>query len=204
MTKNLFKNKTNKIGKQSGFTLIEMIVSVGLFAVVMTISVGVILSVIDGNRKTQAINSVVNNLNFSIDAMVRDIKTGHNYYCAATQNMLGFSYAAVGSGCAPGTASNFISFLSSDGRSITYRYDSTQKRIFKDIYLTTGGGATSYPVTSTEISVNQPFGFYVSTPSPSIGQPKVFLVLSGTASTSANSISNFSLQTTISQRVLNI
>ena len=42
----------------SGFTLVEMIVAVALFAVVMLISVAALLSLVDANRKAQALQSV--------------------------------------------------------------------------------------------------------------------------------------------------
>ena len=79
-------NKINNITyrKERGFTLIEVMVSVSLFAMVMTLSLGAILSIIDGNKKAQAINAVANNLNFAVESMVRDIKTGYAYTCDLT------------------------------------------------------------------------------------------------------------------------
>jgi prepilin-type N-terminal cleavage/methylation domain-containing protein len=51
---NIYKYKNQK-----GFTLVEMLVSVALFSIVMTIATSTIFSIIAGNRKAQAINSVV-------------------------------------------------------------------------------------------------------------------------------------------------
>ncbi|MEK7093249.1 MAG: type II secretion system protein, partial [Patescibacteria group bacterium] len=73
------KPKTYKLSR--GFTLIEMIVSVGLFAVVMIICVAALLSLVDANKKAQAIQSVMNNLNVAVDGMVRSIRMGTNYHC---------------------------------------------------------------------------------------------------------------------------
>src|SRR3989344_9617277 len=69
---------------EKGFTLVETLVALGLFAMVMVVAVGIILSVISSNRQNQAVNVVVNNLNYSIESMVRDIKTGFAYRCYYT------------------------------------------------------------------------------------------------------------------------
>lgn len=71
----------NKYNTQRGFTLVEMMVAVALFAVVMTISVGALLALVDANRKAQAVQSVMNNLNIALDGMVRNIRMGINYHC---------------------------------------------------------------------------------------------------------------------------
>ncbi len=69
--------------KQSGFTLIEIIVSLALFSVVITIAVGALLILIASNRQLQNEQSVLSNLSFALDSMTREIRTGTNYYCAA-------------------------------------------------------------------------------------------------------------------------
>src|SRR3990167_630199 len=65
----------------AGFTLVEMIVAVALFAIVMLVSVGALLSLTAANRKAQALQSVMNNLNVALDGMVRSIRMGSNYHC---------------------------------------------------------------------------------------------------------------------------
>lgn len=66
---------------QSGFTLIEMIVSLALFSVVVTIAVGALLILIASNRQLQNEQSILSNLSFALDSMTREIRTGTNYYC---------------------------------------------------------------------------------------------------------------------------
>ena len=60
----------------TGFTLIELMVSVALFAIVVMISMTAILSVVDSTKKAQSMKSVMNNLNFALETMTRSIKTG--------------------------------------------------------------------------------------------------------------------------------
>ena len=64
-----------------GFTLIEMLVSLALFAVVVTMSVGSLLILIDANGKAQSTQLVVTNLSFALDSMTREMRTGFNWDC---------------------------------------------------------------------------------------------------------------------------
>lgn len=67
--------------RQSGFTLIEMIVSLGVFSIVVTIAVGALLVLIASNDQLQKEQTVMTNLSFAVDSMTREIRTGINYFC---------------------------------------------------------------------------------------------------------------------------
>ncbi len=71
---------------QTGFTLIEMIVSLAVFSVVITISIGALLMLIATNQKLQAEQSVLTNLSFALDSMTREIRTGTQYLCVSLNN----------------------------------------------------------------------------------------------------------------------
>lgn len=62
--------------QKKGFTLIEMLVSVGIFSIVLLIALGAILTVLDSNKKAQTLTSVMNNLNFTLESITRSVKTG--------------------------------------------------------------------------------------------------------------------------------
>lgn len=70
--------------QSKGFTLVEIIVAVALFAIVMVVSTGAIFTIVNANRSAQALNSVITNLNFAVESMLRDIRTGTNYDCDGT------------------------------------------------------------------------------------------------------------------------
>ena len=61
--------------ENKGFTLIEMIMSVAVFTVVALIAAGALLAIADANRKAQAFKSVVNNLNFALESVARNLRT---------------------------------------------------------------------------------------------------------------------------------
>ena len=70
----------------SGFTLIEIIVSLGVFSVVITIAVGALLMLVAANEQLQSEQVVMTNLSFALDSMTREIRTGTNYFCDTAVN----------------------------------------------------------------------------------------------------------------------
>lgn len=66
--------------KQKGFTLVEMIVSMAIFIVVALIAVGALLKVLDANRKSLNLKTAINNLNFALESMSREMRVGGDYY----------------------------------------------------------------------------------------------------------------------------
>jgi len=64
-----------------GFSLIELMVSVTVFAIVMVVSTTTLLTMINANAKAQALYSATTNLSFALDSMTREIRTGYHYYC---------------------------------------------------------------------------------------------------------------------------
>lgn len=66
-----------------GFTLIEMMVSLALFSMVVTVSVGALLMLVGTNDQLQGEQSVMTNLSFALDSMTREIRTGTDYYCVS-------------------------------------------------------------------------------------------------------------------------
>ncbi|MEI6490235.1 MAG: type II secretion system protein [bacterium] len=199
------KNISNK----KAFTLIEVVVAVGLFSVVMMVALAIILSVVDNNKKVHSVNVVVDNLNFSIDSMVRDIKTGKFYQCGTSPTI----NIGGGSGCVS-TAITLVSTLYGKDKIVQYEFREDLKKIFKsscDI-LTTSGGSTQVvgtgctiptELTSSEITITA-VNFVVNPGRPGISQPTVFVLIKGTSAINPTEASDFTIQTLISQRYLNL
>jgi prepilin-type N-terminal cleavage/methylation domain-containing protein len=68
---------------KQGFTLVEMIVSLAIFSIVVTVSVGALLVLVGTNQQLQGEQSVMTNLSFALDSMTREIRTGGGYYCVS-------------------------------------------------------------------------------------------------------------------------
>lgn len=213
---------TAKVNKK-GFTLIETMVSVSIFLIVMTIVLGALLAIIDGNKKTQAINSVANNLNAAIESFTRDIKTGYTYRCApvgsnidtvASLNLLPINSCDPLTALSLGQRLSFVSTISGVPRVVQYWLQENAglgtKGIVKRFCPANitkeplcSGKYESVVITSPEIDV-QKMDIYVKTPNPGLDQPGVFVVIKGTSFINKTQLSNFSIQTFISQRLLNI
>lgn len=64
-----------------GYTLVELIVAVGLFALIMMLASGAYLVMIGINRHVQGVATGIDNLSFALEEMTRTIRTGTNYSC---------------------------------------------------------------------------------------------------------------------------
>lgn len=194
--------------QQRGFTLVEMIVAVALFSVVMLVSVGALLSLVTANRKAQALQSVMNNLNIAVDGMVRSIRIGTTYHCD------------TGNFTTPADCSNGATIFafepyhdSSQGAVPPWIYWFAQDsngvgRLYKSEDGTMAGGV---PITSPDVAINSVM-FYVIGSCPVRGgtcndqlQPKVLIVIKGTAgAASVKTITTFHIQATAVQRILDL
>ncbi len=72
---------SNPQNREKGFTLIELMVSLTIFSMVMVVSIGTLLTLIDVNAKAQALYTASSNLAFALDSMTRELRTGYHYYC---------------------------------------------------------------------------------------------------------------------------
>ncbi len=209
----IHKKSENKVEKR-GFTLIELLVAIGLFSTVMAMSAGIILSIVGGNKKAQQINAVTNNLNFALESLVRDLKTGYDYYCTDTLNQVKVrGIDATGRGCVAGAHDTiqFVSTITGNERVVSYRYvpDATQggylAKRFCSILNNAVQDCSAYTrVTSPDIDLRE-VAFYVKAPKDGDDdQPGVLIVIRGTSRLERNAATDFHIQTYVSQRLLNI
>ena len=190
----------------AGFTLIEMIVAVGLFAVVMIVCVGALLSLVAANRKAQALQSVMNNLNIALDGMARTVRMGSDYNgsvgctggfdgayphdCAGGSRQL--SFEAYGN--AP-TDPQWVYVFDSDGS-----YCGAHQ-----LCKSEDGGAPFLAITSPEITIDDMLFYVVGTNRHDTVQPKVVIVIKGSAGASGSTArTTFHIQATAVQRVLDL
>ncbi|MEK7606343.1 MAG: type II secretion system protein [Patescibacteria group bacterium] len=172
-------------GASRGFTLVEMIVSVFIFSIVMLIATGALVSIVEANRKAQSVKSVMNNLNFALDSMTRAIRVGTAYDCGV-------------SSCDPDQGTEEFNFLSTDGEEIHYRFNKTDMSLERS----TDGGINYLALTAPEVDI-EVLKFYVrGERSTDNEQPRVLLVFQGFAGPEGKTRTVFSLQTLITQRLL--
>ena len=183
--KTQFKNKT------SGFTLVELIVSLGLFTIVVMIAMGAMLSLSDTNRKVKTMRIAMDNLNMALDSMSREIRMGSVYTCNPSLPVT-LSYGDVGADCVNGASS--LAFFSQDGDTMVYRLNGTTIQRSKN-----GGSSGSFSdMTAADITIDE-LVFYVRGAGSGVEQPRVIISLSGTVNDKVSS--SFRLQTTATQKL---
>lgn len=170
-----------------GFTLIEIMTAVSIFAVIMTISMGSILGIFDANRRSRSLKTVMNNLNIAVESMSKEMRYGRNYHC-------GSGSVTTPQNCPEG--GTLMSFLSSDDEQVTYRLSGTalEKQVENGQFS---------PATAPEVVID---GLTFYTLGAGIGnglQPKVIVKIKGHAG-QGKGRSDFTLQTLVSQRALDI
>jgi prepilin-type N-terminal cleavage/methylation domain-containing protein len=197
-----------------GFTLVEVLVSLSLFTVVVTMSVGTLLVLIDANAKQQNIQTVMTNLSFAMDSMTREIRTGYYYQCSANVSGLTEANGANTSDC-PGGAPAFAFTESGgsltgdlDSNRIAYRWgggeeDPIERRLGN---VTSGNGIDWEPITAPEVNIES-FEFVVTDTAPYPGNtksPTVTIFVSGTAGDITGLDTSFAIQTTVTQQILDL
>ncbi len=187
-----------------GFTLIEMMVAVSIFAIVMMIGVGALLALIDTNKRAQAINSVMNNVNAAVESMSRSIRVGTTYHCHTGAATPFPSTLSTTQDCTDGGGVLFAFEKPSgdrddDGDQVVYRINGTQ--IERNLF--SGVADKWVAMTAPEVSIDS-LEFYVlgSDSSDSI-QPRVVMVIQGSANVPGG-VTNFSVQSSVTQRLIDI
>lgn len=151
-----------------GFTLVEMLIVLGLFSFIMTLSTGVLYGTQAVNVKLQETQSILDNVNLSMDAMSREIRYGSDFHCGPTVPSALINQEASSTlrkNCSYYSGGGkFLIFKPVDAASSTDRvayYASTTKNgdvILKDEYV--GGATSTYQITANDVKVKS-LMFYV-------------------------------------------
>ena len=202
--------------RSSGFTLIEIIVSLAIFTIVAVVAVGAFLKIVDANKKSQSLKTAINNINFALESMTREMRVGSLYKCINSESDVSNIYSSNDltnsqTSC-PSTNYNGVVFLSSrllttgSGAPCTsihaYLFEGTT---FKKGEQTACGQAISLPFTPviSPDAVIDEHDFFVTNQNSGTGivhQPKAFIHIKGHSGVQVKSQTYFDVQTTISQR----
>lgn len=182
----MYRNNKNK---KRGFTLIEMLVSIAIFTIVVTIVMGTIVTIVDISRKTRTMTEAMSNLNLVMESMTRTLKTAkeitvnpseYGAVIAVDQNDKGVKYEVVNN---PNNGNK-------RGIKKTVNNDSS----------TTFNSSDGEFITSDDVEIT---GRMVQTFSYN-GQPRSMISLKGRVETAKGIYSEFILQTSIAQRQLKL
>ena len=176
-----------------GYSLLELIVSLGIFSMVMLVVMGAYVTLISLDRQARANNQLAASLSFAVESMARSMRTGTGYDCNAPGGSLNCG----------GGGGDSISFLDSQGQTISYI-----QKIDGSIGQCTGtsGCLDNNAVSLTDHRINiTSLRFYFR--GVGVGddtQPSVTFVIAGTMTTEAGEVSSFSIQTGATQRLIEL
>lgn len=208
-----------------GFTLIEILVAIVLFTVIMTASVGALISINDANRRTQAIRAAIDNVNFAVDSMTRRLRTGTGYHCLSGTESDVFTEAPAPKDCSNPSGNTRIVFKAADsvsgitnlGDIVTYRLVEDRDGLGRIEVRSTESDASVQgeyrAMTATEVDIETLRFIVVGAEATGSTQPYVLVTVRGRVGTgdfrtvksgALEEISTpFTIQTTVSQRLLN-
>jgi len=64
---------------KGGFTLLEMVISIGIFSVIIIAAIGIILEVSNAQIKVNNIQVILDNARFSLELITKEMRTGNLY-----------------------------------------------------------------------------------------------------------------------------
>lgn len=150
--------------RRNGYTLVELMIAVGLFAIVMLLSSGAYLVMISLNRQAQSMSNGIDNLAFALETMTRNIRTGVGYSCGA-----------FGGDCTSGASS--LTLTNQRGQAVSYSLSGTA--------LQQIAGGTQSLLTDSSVTITS-LTFYAfgtkTTAQSDYEQSRVTVSISGTVS----------------------
>lgn len=186
---------------QKGFSLIEVLVSLSIFTIVVTISVGVLMVLVAANARAQNTQAIMTNLSFALDSITRELRTGSDFFCGASASLP--TSGESNQNCANG--GDALSF-NEGGDSLTKNASSRRiaVRLNNSVIERRLGNGNWTALTSPDITVTQ-LQFYVTGATRADNQsPTVTIYIEGIAGEQDGSEGRFNVQTTVVQQLLDI
>jgi len=77
---------SNNLQKNRAFTLIELMIATSLFTIIMLMGVGSLVVSSNSAKSAGKLRVAVDNVNFAMESMTRELRTGSHYYCGGVMN----------------------------------------------------------------------------------------------------------------------
>lgn len=165
--------KDYRLKTQRGFTLVEVMIAVGLFVTVMLIGVGAVLNTNVTHKRTLAVRQVLDSVNFLVEDMARNIRLGQNYNCIVSEFT---DYTPQSLGVVVNNASISEPEDCLDGLSIAFEpmNGDTSDEADQMAYIIEGSGDTA---SIKKISFLNGIGTVIRDITPGLGQSETNLVI---------------------------
>ncbi|MEK9166540.1 MAG: prepilin-type N-terminal cleavage/methylation domain-containing protein [Patescibacteria group bacterium] len=184
----------------SGFTLIEMIVSLSIFSLVMAMSLTALLTVSQAQKQAIGAKNNFDNLSFSLEAMTKEIKAGASFDCIPSTPALDNCPYSVSD---PGTGGSALTFINNEGRQVTYSLSPARQLIRQTNTAPCNNAPFFCPISALSVKITR-LVFYVSGASLTDNeQPRVTTIMEGQSpGFKPGQLARFNLQTTATPRPL--
>ncbi|MFA4975273.1 MAG: hypothetical protein WC839_02800 [Candidatus Paceibacterota bacterium] len=214
----MYKLKLQKNINIRGYTIIETMIAVSIFLIIIAVGMDALLNANVVHTKSQDMRSIMDNLSFIMEDMSKNIRTGYNYRCINSiddLSDLNIVKAKSGQSCW-GIAFEYANGNPNDYRDQwVYKIDSEDGGGIFNISKSTDSvdGVRSFvKLNSEEVIIDGVKSSFVITGAEApevegVGdqqQPFVTIKLVGEIRSRNNLITPFSLQTSVSQRLIDI
>lgn len=204
------------LGDNRGFTLLEMTVSIGLFAAIVLILFSTLISLSQEAKLAQANRTVIGNLGATIESMARGIRMGKDFVCnpnptsfplyagfMPTNNCVMLNADGEGGSSGVGTQSNYFAYVPIQPPPVfpvVFRLNEATQAIERSVQGGAPGTFTRF--TAEEIKIDR-LKFYVS----QVGsgqQPMITILMGGYTDINRSADSRFDVQITVAARTPNL
>ncbi len=171
-----------------------MIVSLAIFTVVALIAVGALLKITDANKKSQTLKSSINNINFALESMSREMRVGSSYSCSGACSGGDWTITFKSSKTDPATCTN-------TNLTYAYKYIQADQALYKakqvncTVLITSNDFA---PLTAPEVKITDAQVKVFTGPDI---QSYAWFHFKGYAGIKEKTKSYFDIQTSVSQRL---
>ena len=185
----------------AGFTLIEVLISLLIFSVVITMAVGALFSMVDAGEQSRSVNSVMENLDVALETMAETVRSGTGY--AGYTNLNGTQTTCGNPSSAlyftiPSTSSYLNAGLT--GKTVSdIMYGLQNGQIFEKIDYSDGTN-TITPITAAEVHVQNLVFWVNNCTAVAPAEPYVFMAVQGFAETRQSNKASFNVQTPMTAR----
>jgi len=184
---------------QRGFTLVEVMISISIFIIAITIGIGAVLNMNSAYRKASSTRSLMDNLSFVMEDMTRNLRLGSEYNCDGNGDCVGGGSSVKFKDMSGQKYIKYylINKVTKEGVSESNFYE-----IGKQIIDVATGDEENSIITSSEINLDiDKSGFTVVGVGADNGQPLVIIKLAGKIKIKTD-YTNFNLETAVSQRLI--
>lgn len=182
--------RCNSRNNTRGFTILELVVAIGLFSIILTIAVGGFVRVLRTQREAAALLGANSAASLALEQIAREVRTGH-FFCNGEETP---GCDCVDSGSC--VLSRDIWFVNAEGRLVIYRLlDGVIERSID-------GNVNFEPITPSNVFVDHLFFAFFGNRRSDGFPPRITISLGAGIHAAGTGRGIINLQTTVSARLI--